>query len=716
MALEEIIQRAGLQVIDRHEIPGRDPRFAPVPSRLHPTVAEVISKKHAQGLYAHQAAAMEASLGGNDVCLATSTASGKSDVFMSLAADLLQRDATGRALALYPVRALIQDQIQKWKVLLDPHSQPGFIDGSVPVPERSQVLQRHRVVLMTPDTLHAWFMSHLTDPQVEVFRKNLKLLILDEAHVYDGVFGTNMAFLLRRLEAVSSPFRLICTTATLDKPADFMQQLTGRDAAVLGVDEEGARISSKTILLAQCARDVFETSSRLLKSLANEHEGRFIAFADSRRMVERLTSAAYRQFEPASAEKREDEPPADETFRRLLPYRAGYESEDRNLIQQALARGLLRGVVSTSALELGLDIGAVDLVVMLTRPPSMKEFWQRLGRAGRGGEGTCLLLDSAGAAPIPENSLPRYLQRPMEPNWLYLPNRYSQYANALCAAAEMKACGSTVPAPAFATLPKTFLTCLDDALVPAQNVPADLYPLRKNADEMGPHHAFPLRDATEPSLRVESEQRRLGTLSLSQAMREAYPGAVYYHMARAYRVIGFSLSKRKILVRSERHWTTYPQWQSMVFPDFGAGLLKLFTSGTGFMGECEMQVSERVSGFREKHGDTESVVSYRPGNPFSERDITRWIRTTGVCWHFPEAFANTDAVARRLRDAFCLEFGVRTHDLGLSSFHARQSPIDAETCAGMCIFDAAPGSLRLTERLAEHFLKVHPARAPLRVA
>src|SRR5436190_1230486 len=129
MALEEIIQRAGLQVIDRHEIPGREPRFAAVPSRLHPTVAEVITKKYAQGLYAHQAAAMEASLDGNDVCLATSTASGKSAVFMSLAADLLQRDASGRVLALYPVRALIQDQIQKWKVLLAPHSQPGFIDG-----------------------------------------------------------------------------------------------------------------------------------------------------------------------------------------------------------------------------------------------------------------------------------------------------------------------------------------------------------------------------------------------------------------------------------------------------------------------------------------------------------------------------------------------------------------------------------------------------------
>jgi DEAD/DEAH box helicase domain-containing protein len=300
---------------------------------------------------------------------------------MSVAADLLKRERHARVVAFYPVRALIQDQLEKWKSMLDPLGfSVGFIDGSVDTKQRADILLHHRVVLMTPDVAHAWFMSSLADERVALVRKNLGLLVLDEAHVYDGVFGTNMAFFLRRLQAVCKPARLICSTATLGQPNDFIFQLTGRETVEIGQQQECSDIPKKTVSVSRIdGRRGFEVSAQLLKTLAQQYSGRFLAFADSRKMVELMTAAAHRIDRNADVQTDETlEELADETANQLVPYRAGYESEDRLRIQQALSSGQLRGVVSTSALELGLDIGEVSLVVLLTTPPSMEAFWQRI--------------------------------------------------------------------------------------------------------------------------------------------------------------------------------------------------------------------------------------------------------------------------------------------------------------------------------------------------
>src|SRR5207247_10963368 len=173
-------------------------------------------------------------------------------VFMASAAHELLSDNFARVLVLYPAKALIQDQLTKWNSLLEPLSlTAGFIDGSVPVAERNEILFRRRVVLMTPDVAQAWLMSNLNEKAVAAFRSNLRLLILDEAHVYDGVFGTNMAFFLRRLQAVSSMHRLICSTATLGQPQKFIEKLTGRPTVEIGPSLDGARLAQKDIFVAR---------------------------------------------------------------------------------------------------------------------------------------------------------------------------------------------------------------------------------------------------------------------------------------------------------------------------------------------------------------------------------------------------------------------------------------------------------------------------------
>jgi DEAD/DEAH box helicase domain-containing protein len=708
--LNRLLTECGFQVSASKSLKGREARFAPVPVSLHPGLRARLEQSFPAGLYAHQAQAIEASLAGHDVCLSTSTASGKSLSFMTVAAHELLSHDSARVLVLYPAKALIQDQLTKWNALLEPLGQKaGFIDGSVPVADRDEILFRSRLVLMTPDVAHAWLMSHLNEKAVVAFRKNLRLLILDEAHVYDGVFGTNMAFFLRRLQAASSPLRLICSTATLGKPVDFIKLLTGRETQEFGPSADGARMASKEILLVhKSAGDTFEATAALLRQLAQEFPGRFLAFGDSRKLVEIITAASHRhEGDVAGGEDNtEVTETATDLARVILPYRAGYESVDRKEIQTALTEGRLRGVVATSALEMGLDIGEIDLVLLLDTPASMKSFWQRVGRAGRRNHGICTIIDTRQNIAANEEGLSNYLSRPIEPNWLYLHNRYAQFTNALCATTEIGQINGSFDRAHFNSLPEQFSAFLDNELNPTTSIAPDLYPL-KQAAQGDPHHEFPLRNGIEKSFKVVTSQDEYrGQLNFSQVLREAYPGAVYYYMATPYRVQRLNYRDGEITVVRERRYTTKPLRFAMAFPDLGPGVLRLQQCAAGFLAEAEMQVSERVTGFKEKRGKNETTFMYGPGSVFSQQPLSRFIRTTGVCWFFQQAALVSDTIANSILQAFCEEYGVQPRDLGVGRFHAQNAPGVNAAVNGVCIFDNSNGSLRLTERLAANFSAV----------
>lgn len=707
--ITHLLEASDLPVCGALQLPSREPVFADAPSKLHSRVREIINQAFPAGLYSHQAEAISASLDGEDVCQATSTASGKSLSFITTAMHELLSDPHARVLVLYPARALIQDQLAKWSAMLSEIAlHPGFIDGGVPVSERNQILLCRRVVLMTPDVAQAWFMNHLNDTGVAEFRKHLRLLILDEAHVYDGVFGTNMAFFLRRLRAVTSPHRLMCSTATLGVPEDFIYQLTGRHARIIGPGDEGGSLPPKTLFLARRDADgSFDATPALVRSLAQTFRGRFLVFADSRKAVEMLTAASHRQSDRSNeAEELDEQQISALSAVGVMPYRSGYEAADRARIQDSLAGGDLRGIISTSALELGLDIGEIDLVVLVDPPASMKSFWQRLGRAGRRNPGTCIIIDTRHAIDDGEEGLLSYLARPLEPNWLYLHNRYAQYTNALCAASEIAQINGTFDRSVFESLPAQFQQFLENELAPAIPVAPDLYPL-KQAAAAGPHREFPLRNGVEKSFKVSTPQGQpLGDLSFSQAMREAYPGAVYYYMATPYRVRQLKYRDGQIIATRERHYRTHPIAQVMVFPDFQGGLLKLFRSSIGFLAEAELQVSERVTGFKETRGSSEQSHDYKTGSPYSQQPLQRLIRTSGVCWHFPQSFAVSESLGQSIMAAFCARFGIQTRDIGIGRFHSRLSPFGTGAVSGICLFDNANGSLRLTERLAESFNEV----------
>ena len=710
----ETIRTAGLQVSESIELQGREARFAPLPGTVSARVAERVAASAPSGLYTHQALSIGRSLEGHDVCLATPTASGKSLVFMTTAAELIAREPTARVLALYPAKALIQDQLEKWRAFAEPLGlKVGFIDGSVPRDRRPQILAECQIVAMTPDVTHAWLMSHLNLPGVRQFLNNMRLLVLDEAHVYDGAFGTNMAYLLRRLSRASGAFRVICSTATIGSPKEFLQQLTGRPMVVVDADEDGSQLFAKTLLLVKSGpKGGFDKAVALLSGLATQGASRFLAFGDSRKAVERLVGAVLRRPAGESLGDQDEADDADDAeefknwpkLEQVLPYRAGYEESDRQQIQSALSQGSLAGVVSTSALELGLDIGDLDVVVLLGTPPSVKAFRQRIGRAGRRRESVCILIDDQDAM----SPLVEYLRRAPEPSWLYLENRYIQYANAICTAAELQASGvRTTAGLRFEGLPDSFVRWVENELNPTEAVEQELYAIKQRG-QGNPHIEFPIRSAGEQQFKVEGPfGRELGSLSYGQALREAYPGAVYYYMARPFRI--YSLEYKKGLIRAGKsgYLTTKPLTEMMAFPDFKNGVLNAWRSDAGFVTEVELQVNERVRGFTEQRGSAQpSVHEYGPGSSFNQKPISRPFKTTGVCWAFPEKLDRSEVANEALMRTFAIMGGIHERDLGVALFHANEGPFSPQPVKGAVVFDSTNGSLRLTERLAAEFESV----------
>jgi DEAD/DEAH box helicase domain-containing protein len=194
-----------------------------------------LAGKYPNGLYGHQERGIRSILGGEDVCLATSTASGKSLVFMAGAADFLLNHPAARVIALYPARALILDQLNKWQDIMRPLGiKVARIDGGIPTNQRREIVRQNRILCMTPDVVQAWLMRSLGEKPIASLMQSLALLILDEAHTYEGVFGTNMAYLLRRFEVAGNRPQMLLSTATLNEPQKFAAKLTGRSFTCLG--------------------------------------------------------------------------------------------------------------------------------------------------------------------------------------------------------------------------------------------------------------------------------------------------------------------------------------------------------------------------------------------------------------------------------------------------------------------------------------------------
>jgi DEAD/DEAH box helicase domain-containing protein len=382
----------GEEVVYRGLEPSREPRIGPLPDDLDPGVASSLVANGVTGLFVHQAEAWEAAGRGENVVVTTGTASGKSLAFNLPVLDAIAREPKTRALYLYPTKALAQDQARALAALRVKGVKAAIYDGDTPGERRWQIRKWSNLILTNPDMLHVGLLPH-HDRWGDVLH-NLRYVVVDEAHVYRGVFGSHVANVLRRLRRLARIYdadpQFLLASATIANAGELAAALTGVPATVVERDtspkaEREILIWNPPLLdpeLGQRASPLGE-AARLLSQLVSQGL-RTICFAKSRKAAELIHRFAVERVDVATA-------------RRLAPYRAGYTPEQRREIERRLVEGELLGVTATDALELGIDIGLLDCAISVGFPGTVASLRQQWGRAGRRTRGLAVLVASEDA-------------------------------------------------------------------------------------------------------------------------------------------------------------------------------------------------------------------------------------------------------------------------------------------------------------------------------
>lgn len=719
----------GWQVKWEESRPARDAKFINVRDMgLHVATTQSLESLNGQ-VYRHQYEAISRYLNGAHIAVTTPTASGKTLIFNTCAIETLSRNPNARIAAIYPLKALASEQEARWRNAVRDAGldvKVGRIDGDVQTQERLKLLKSCRVLIFTPDILHAWLFFNISSAPVQELLRNLSLLILDEAHTYSGVFGSNSAFLFRRIlhanAKLGGKVRFIASSATMSDPQTHMQQLVGEDFDVIGseFDTSPQRELHTFYVDPPKTHDLLGVVSDLIHFSAQHTERQSITFVDSRKQTEYLATILDRKLQDEEDDDDEKVILTKLKDLQIYPYRSGYEAEDRQLIQSKLQSGKLRGVVSTSALEMGIDLPYLTLGIIQGIPRSATSYFQRVGRVGRKQDGIVIVINNGS---VMSESVFREPERirslPLIQSALYLHNPRIQYIHAMCLArhggedeivCDSVGCDADPFKSAVDVPPDFERLCKSERI---GELTAEFQTMKSQAGD-DPYHTFPLRDLDmqfKVELRQGPNQFNLGSLSYGQVMREAYPGAVYYYQTKAYRVVRIRKAQRTIDVRAERRYFTSPKMlPTLILPNLTAdNIYQDLQYGALRVIECSMQIGEAVVGFKERRGANEIDIDYPLrldlGFYYDAPKFARYVFTSGVLFDHPALSrpqVKCDSIAKVVYEAFLMTVPFEPQDISAGADKHRSSRewIDEGTRFA-CVYDQTYGSLRLTSRLME---------------
>ncbi len=530
---------------------------APLPDHLHPALLEALGSAGIEQLWSHQADTLEAAHRGHTI-VTTGTASGKSLAFNLPVLDTLATDPSARALYLYPTKALAQDQARALARIGGRFLRQAIYDGDTPKEDRRAIRQRSNLILTNPDMLHVGVLpNHASWGDLLA---NLAWIVVDEAHVYRGVFGSHVANVLRRLRRLALAYgtepRFLLTSATIANPVELAERLTGLDVQL--VDRDGAPHAERKIAmwnppltderLGTRASPLGEAASLLAQLV--EREVRTICFLKSRRGVELIQQFAKQRLTDGGRE---------DLAERIAPYRAGYTPMQRRELERQLSEGVLLGVVATDALELGIDIGDLDAAICVTFPGTVASLRQMWGRAGRRAAGLALYV--AGEDALDQffcRHPDEFLDRPVEQAILDHTSEEIHLAHLEAAAYELP------------------LTPEDEDVFGErwEQFARRLVKQGRLRERGGrylprgpgfPAGAIALRSASPHQVAiVESEEGEvIGSVEAARACSTVHPGAVYLHMGTPYEVEDLNLrDQRAVVHRFWGDWYTQPKRES----------------------------------------------------------------------------------------------------------------------------------------------------------
>lgn len=529
------------------EIPAREATYGPYPKGLCQELLDVLKKKGIQQLYSHQSEAIDHVLQGKNVVVVTPTASGKTLCYNLPVVNEILKNDDARALYLFPTKALSQDQVSELHEMLDLLEHPiktYTYDGDTPVSARKAIRQAGHIVVTNPDMLHSGIMPHHTK-WVKLF-ENLKYVVIDEIHSYRGVFGSHLANVLRRLNRIckfygSNP-QFICCSATIANPKELAERLIGEETVL--VDNNGAPSGKKHLIfynppvvnkqLGIRRSSLLETRRLATDFILNGIQT--IIFSRSRLSVEVLVTYLKQLVEDKLGKTNS-----------IRGYRSGYLPNQRREIEQGLRSGSILGVVSTNALELGIDIGRLQVCIMCGYPGTIASTWQQAGRAGRRSE-TSVALVIASSNPLDQYIIqhPEFFMEASPEHGLINPNNlYILMSHIKCAAFELPfEDGESFGIESLTQI----LEFLEEEKVlrhvgsrwhwTADNFPANAISLRSAANEN-----FIIIDITQPKHRVIAETDRF---SAPQLIHEE---AIYIHEGIQYQVEELDFEEKKAYVR-----------------------------------------------------------------------------------------------------------------------------------------------------------------------
>ena len=538
------------QVTCLRDFPAREARYGGF-GRLDKRVAEALKRRGITRLYSHQSEAAGWAMAGRDVVVATPTASGKTLCYNLPVLDAIVKDPGARALYLFPTKALAQDQLAE---LADFSTQLAGLfssrtyDGDTPAAQRPRAREAN-IVITNPDMLNAGILPH--HPRWADFFRNLKFVVVDELHTYRGVFGSHMANLFARLLRVCEFYGarpvFICCSATTANPAAHAKALTGREAML--VTESGApspekkfliydpRLLDKRTGLRRSA--LFETARIAAKALCGGVST--IVFTRSRINVELLLKALRKKLAEEGCD------PA-----LVTGYRSGYLPKERRRIEQDLRSGRLRGVVSTNALELGIDIGSLELAVLHGYPGSVASAWQQIGRAGRRGHLSAAVM-VASAAPLDQFLAARpqwFLGASPEQARIDPANPYIRVNHVRCSAFELpfhrgeKFAGEDIGKILDYLAEHGVLRYSGDPGEEAWYWQEDSYPAAELSLRTATGDTYMIIDASD-----EHRPRVIGSMDRHSAPSLIFPGAIYFHGGQSYTVEQLDGEKLRCVVK-----------------------------------------------------------------------------------------------------------------------------------------------------------------------
>jgi len=678
------------------------PRRAEYAELDRPLAPELSRRLQAQGLfplYRHQAEAVNRIRAGQNVMVATASASGKTLCYNIAVAETLLAEPGSRAIYLFPTKALAQDQRRALHKLFTPDlfqiEELDTFDGDTPKDERAEIRKRARIILSNPDMLHVGILPN--HQYWSRLLRHLKYVVVDEAHTYRGVFGSHVAGVLRRLRRLcqlygSNP-QFICSSATIANPGEHAGQLVGLPFEV--VDHDGSPHGGKDFVFwnpplideaKSVRRSANSEATHLFTELVNQGT-RTLTFARSRR----LTELIYIYSKERLAEISVGRPPP------IAPYRAGYLPEERRRIERELFRGQLAGAVATNALELGIDIGDLEATVLAGYPGTIASTWQQAGRSGRRQEQSVSFLVAL------NNPLDQYYMRHPDSffgksfeNALVNPaNPYILRAHLLCAAWEcpLDSDDEKIFGPAFA--PERDMLAEQGVLRERNRrwylSPAIAYPAQAVNIRSTSGRSFDVVDTAADSL--------LETVEASVAFFQIHPGAIYLHQGESYLIKELDLNNRTAYAEPTdvNHYTQTKEIEDLhivkVLDRKKVGRVNLYLG--------EVEVTNHVVGFKKKAQYTDEVVGEEP---LDLPPLT--FATVGLWFDLP------DGVEARLDDRE-LDFAGGLHAvehaaIGILPLFAMcdrndiggvSTPLHPDTGrAQVFIYDAYPGGVGITEK------------------